>query len=78
MQIGPIGDPISLDTWSDAEVDQALAYMESIEASQVKMEQQIELNIILIQSALVIITALFAWHAIGPFFPSSRQFIGKD
>jgi len=76
MQVG-IGGP-EVKGWSDAEVDQALAHLDIIEQKQHNIELLLSTNQVLLTALLVILVALFAWHAIGPFIPTSRQLIGKD
>jgi hypothetical protein len=78
MQFGQPGDVQTIDTWSDAEVDQALSHLETIEQKQHNIELLLSVHQSLLVAMLVIVVALFAWHAIGPFIPTSRQLIGKD
>lgn len=63
--------------WSDAEVDQLLAQMD---VSNDQLMQLLDLLLvcrILLVAILFIKCAQFAWHFIGPFFPTTRQMIGK-
>ena len=63
--------------WSDAEVDQLLAMVEVTNEQLVIIADLLLVCRILLGALLFIKCAQFAWHFIGPFFPTTRQMIGK-
>ncbi len=63
--------------WSDAEVDQLLAQVAEANEQLIVIGDLLLVCRILLGALLFIKCAQFAWHFIGPFFPTTRQMIGK-
>lgn len=78
MQFTQPGQPLQQNGWDDADVEALLEHTQSIQESQSQIAAYQPIFLTLTTSLLVLISALFAWHAIGPFLPTARQLIAKD
>ena len=69
MQVGGPGQQPK--TWTEAQVIEALAHMQTIEDSQISIEAQINQVPIADAAILLMVSALFGYLVIGSFLPTS-------
>ncbi|MBL4882953.1 hypothetical protein COB72_00835 [bacterium] len=74
----PIGGATSSEGWSDAEVDQLLGAVGSA-LTQLEIANSHADALLLVMSVVVVfLIALFAWHAVGMFLPTTSQLVGDS